>query len=397
MKLNKSLALNSKTFFYVLIGMVWCRPIIMQYFRVVLTRLPILNVTPDGILAFLYIAVILLAFREMKIKVGDFVGMFTMLVIYLLSPIIFPNTFSLWSGNAPTFIFTILPMFLLGSAIGKQTIDFEKLMNLLYVLSSITVVVRILYFYTSGTAMTTLESLYDGDMSSAYYLLPHLCLIMYFVFKKKTVLNVALLLIGSVFLMFLGTRGAVLMELICFVLMVLLFAKWKYKGLKIVLIATAVIIFLYSPLLEVVIKELYTTAYRMGLSVRIFDRALAGELTASDGRQVIADTLYKALAENPLGYGVYGDSLFVGSYAHKIYLELWIQFGVILGTIFCGLILIIPVRAFFKATNSDIKGLLVVLYCSSVLKLFLSSSYLREEWLFFILGLSISLMRKNRD
>ena len=394
MKLNTSLALKPKLFFYILIGMVWCQTILMQYLRAVIMRFPIIGTAPDEVLTFLYIAIILLSISEIKFHMGDFIGILSMLLIFLISPIVFPDTFVFWKEEYTRFLLQVFPLYIIGVSIGNHKDDWDNILHILYILSVVSIIVRIVYYYTNGTEMSQIQSLYAGDMDGAYNLLPHLCLVIYHVIKKATVFNVSVLAVGSVFLMFLGTRGAVLIEIICFVLVVLFFAKWKYKVLKIVLISTAVIVFLYSPLLEKTVLELYKLADGLGLSVRIFDHFLNGELTDSTGRDVIANTLYEFLSENSLGYGLYADRLLAGgAYAHKIYLELWIQFGVILGTIIFAFILIVPVRAFFKTKNDDIKGLLIALYCSGVLKLFLSSSYLREGLFFMLLGLSVSTIR----
>lgn len=73
---------------------------------------------------------------------------------------------------------------------------------------------------------------------------------------------------------FWGSRGAVLMEIICSVLMILFFAKWKHKGSKISLIAAVAIVYLYSPLFEMIMLGLSSLASELGLSIRIFDKFL---------------------------------------------------------------------------------------------------------------------------
>ena len=396
MSLNKSLVLKRSMFRYILISMIWCQSILLQYFRALLMRLPIIGAYPDTLIVLLYAAVILLALPEMKTKLVDLLGIFGVFIVYILSPIIFPETMLYWEENSYRFLTSVLPLYVVGLSIGQHPKDHGKVIHYLYTLSMITVIVRILFYYTSGTAMTEIQSKYQGDMDGAYNLLPHLCLIMYHVIKKKGVINIAVLAVGSLFLLFLGTRGAVLMEVICFVLMVLLLTKWKHKVLTTILIAAAAIAYLYSPLFDMTMQWLSSMASDLGLSIRIFDLFRSGTLGFKADRDVIADTLYAALARNPLGYGLYGDWVLAGTYAHKIYLEMWIHFGVILGTVLIGVFLLTPVRAFIIEKNADMRGFLIALYCSGVLKLFLSSSYLREELLFLLFGLSIALLRKKK-
>lgn len=395
MHLNTSLKLKKKTFRYLLLALVWCQTILVQYFRAILMRIPIIGEYPDILVMLVYVSVILLALPEMKIKPIDFLGIIGVLIVYMLSPFFFSDTTVYWEENTYRFLTSVLPLYFVGLCIGQHQEDQEKVIHNLYMLSMATIIIRIIFYYTSGTAMTEVQSKYQGDMDGAYNLLPHLCLVMYYVVKKRNGINIAVLAVGSIFLLFLGTRGAVLMEVICFVLMVLFFANWKHKELKIILIAAAAIVYLYSPLFEATILWLASLASDLGLSIRIFDQFLSGSLGFTADRDAIAETLYAALVENPMGYGIYGDRVFAGTYAHKIYLELWIHYGVVLGTILFGVVLLTPVKAFAGEKSADMRGFLIVLYCSGVLKLFLSGSYLHERWLFLLLGISVALIRRN--
>jgi len=397
MQLNMSVTLNRKTFNYLLIALVWCQSILIQFIRAILMRLPIIGAYPDALIMFLYVIVILLALPELRIKHKDLLVVLFILAAYILSPLLFPDTLSYWIDNASSFLLNVMPMFIIGINMCQYRNDLDKVIYLLYILSIITIISRLLFFNISGSAMTETQSMYQGDMDGAYKILPHLCLVMYYVIKKTNLINISVLTLGSFFLLFLGTRGAVLMEAICLALMILFFTNWKYKPIKIILIAGSILLYLYSPLFEMTILWLYSLASNLGMSVRIFEKFLSGAIVDSTGRDVIAEELYTALLNNPFGHGIYGDIAITGSYAHKIHLEMWIHYGVILGTIFLGIFLITPVRAFMITKSTDMKGFLVVLYCSSVLKLFLSSSYLREGLLFLVLGLSISLLRQHKQ
>lgn len=395
MELNISLTLKSRTFRYLLLALVWCQTILVQYVRAILMRLPIIGAYPDVLVMLIYAVTIVLALPEIRIKPFDLLGIVGAFIIYLLSPLFFPDTAPYWKMNASRFLTSVLPLYFVGVCIGQHEEDQEGVVRFLYKLSLLTIIARILFYYTSGTVMTEVQSRYQGDMDGAYNILPHLCLVMYYVIKKKNVVNIAVWATGSIFLLFLGTRGAVLMEVICFVLMILFFSKWKNKEIKIILIAAAVIAYLYSPLFDMTMSWLSSLASKFGLSIRIFDKFLSGTLGLTTSRDVIAEELYEALSNNLLGYGIYADWVFAGVYAHKIYLELWIHYGVIVGTIFLCVVLLMPISAFAIEKNADVRGFLIVLYCAGVLKLFLSGSYLHERWLFLLLGISVALIRRQ--
>lgn len=86
----------------------------------------------------------------------------------------------------------------------------------------------------------------------------------------------------------------------------------------------------------------------------------------------------------------------VGVYAHNIALELWVEFGVIIGTIVLVALIVTFLRGYLCSTSSAEKGLIIVLICSSFLKLFLSGSFMDDRWFFALIGLCVGAIRKSK-
>ena len=74
--------------------------------------------------------------------------------------------------------------------------------------------------------------------------------------------------------------------------------------------------------------------------------------------------------------GVSLDSEFLGWYPHNIFLELWVQFGVVLGTLLILLLLGVILRAFIVPVEFDRRALILVFVGLGLMPLLFSASYL---------------------
>lgn len=381
--------------YYVLIAMVWCHTILLQYVRAVIMRVPYIGQYPDAGMALLYIVVIALARRDLLFSKIDLIVLNTILVVYCLSPIFHPDTIPYWQKDAMRFFCYVIPFYMVGTSIIKKR-NSQQIMKWLYILSCITITIKMLDKFMFGSPMSEIQSLYKGDMDLAYKLVPHLCVVLYFMIKKTNVVNMIFAAIGMVFLTFLGTRGAVLIVAVCAVVLLCLLAEWKHKKIKITALALAGGGFLFSPWFIKTVELMQQIAKKMGLSVRIFDKLLKADITNSSGRSTLADQLHDALNQGHIfGYGLYGDRVLLDTYAHKLHLEFWIDFGYVVGTLLLIALALLIIKAYRKTKSTDEKALILILCCVGVFKLFLSSSYLREPMLFMLLGVCIAVIKSK--
>ena len=148
-----------------------------------------------------------------------------------------------------------------------------------------------------------------------------------------------------------------------------------------------------------IMLQLNNISMRLGLSIRIFSKYIEGDFFGSSGRDIISRTLLVAIKEKfVFGYGIGADRVLsgTGSYAHNIVLEFFVSFGVMFGSVFMIALFIVVLFGLKKSSSNEKKGLILILLFSSLLKLFLSSSYLYEANLFFLIGVCIQTIRKNR-
>ena len=86
---------------------------------------------------------------------------------------------------------------------------------------------------------------------------------------------------------------------------------------------------------------------------RIIEKILSAEFLEGSGRNMVHEKVLSAISEKPvLGYGFLGDSGFQnGGYPHNLFLELWVQFGVVIGSILVALVFYLFIKSFIMKKN----------------------------------------------
>ena len=115
---------------------------------------------------------------------------------------------------------------------------------------------------------------------------------------------------------------------------------------------------------------------RYGLNSRMLDTIVTGSVSLDNGRNRIWTTVWKMILEHPIiGNGVYADRYAVGIYCHQILLELWLDFGIVIGTLFVFTLIIGVSRMLFKCHNKNWKLLFIIFFSLTVVRLSVSYSF----------------------
>lgn len=395
-KIDGKFTIKRQYMFNFLILWIWAQGILLQYIRAVIMRFPLIGGYPDIVLAVAFAVIILFAFPYFRIHRGDILLIVSIAAVFLLEWLFYKDGKVYLDRYIVSFVVKILPLYFVGVSLGKAE-DREHIIYQMYLVSMFTLVAAIGYRMVFGTPMSDAVSKYVGDMDHAYKVLPHCCLIAYYAVKRMNILNLVCMVIGGFYLLTLGTRGAALLYLVLIALLVIMGKNSKGAAVRAIILSGAAGGFLVSPWYDAAILWMYEKAQEFGLSVRIFDKLLEGEVAISGGRDIIRETLIYAIKENPfLGYGVCSDRVLAGNYAHNIALELWVEFGVFFGTAILIAVIIILFRGYKATKEEGKKGLILVLIFSSFFKLFLSGSYLDERLLLFLLGLCVCSIRQEK-
>lgn len=365
----------------------------MTYVRWVIMRLPIIGSMADEIIFMTYIAVIVLALPQIinRTRISDIAFGIITVAICLINIILFPSNASALEENLPTFLFYTFPLYYVG-----LSMDYKKFYPWLYWLSIITIIAYSARRIFVAAPMDDAQSQYQGDMWEAYNMLPHVCVVVLAALKKPAILNTMVSTVGIIMLASLGSRGPLLCLLIMMSVYLMLYKKYKRPNLsKVIILVVAAVILVYLDNIMIGMRDI---AENMGLSVRVFDLYLEGEIAESRERAIIRKTLMRMIKDNPVfGYGLYSDYTAVGIYAHNIVLELLLTFGVIAGGGLFSVLIILLLKALITAKRSDSFAIIILpLFASGFIKLFLSGSYMSEINLFLLLGICISEFRINR-
>ena len=324
-------------------------------------------------------------------RASDFFFLLATVIICLLNYIVFPLNVEVLDDLLPKFLFLTFPLYFIG-----LSLDFEKVYPWLYRLSLVTIVAFTLYKLFISTPMSDVQSMYHGDMWSAYNILPHVCVVAIAMLRKPGFINIALTAMGVVMIAFLGSRGPLLCAVLAMAVYMVFFKKYKNPFLVyfiMIIVAVAVIMEL-----ETIMLFFYDISKDAGLSIRIFEKFFGGAISDNTGRNYIAKCLYERIAENTIfGYGLFSDRVAIGTYSHNIAIELWHSFGVVFGNVLLGTIIIVlgrATQALKKACRYDL--LYIPFLFTGFVKLFLSNSFLEEIYFFWLLGISVNLIRSSK-
>lgn len=382
---------RSEHFFGLSLIIFWSQNILFSYFRGFLLRIPYVKYAADYAFPVIMAITIMLSFFYIiqLLSWKDVVCVLLVSLIYLVQIVLYPeNGAHLWS-IAGSFFTSVLPIYFIGVCF-----DSEKNLRLLYLTSLVNVWAFVIFYLPTGSAGLGDQAEYASFLSRAYALLPQLLMVVGYWFKKPGVINIATGIVGFAFLLMCGNRGSVVLFLL-FIAAGVLFLTEKKRGLvSAVVLAVCALIAYFFEYLVMVLNVWFT---QLGMSTRIFERLLSGDFLQSAGRDVITEELWTAIWEKPVfGHGLAADRTMVSSYAHNLAIEIWISFGVFLGSLLLILICFVMIRGWLASKTRESRIVFLVLLSVGFLKLFLSSSYLQEGMFFMLLGICVGQARKAR-
>ena len=328
-----------------------------------------------------------------SVKIRDILFLLSVVLIYYLSADIYPETAALSKENAYYFIWSCLPMYLVGLAITRDTPR-----ELFVLMSYVALFLQIIFLSFFGFGVTD-----NGDpslelMSASYRLLPFVLFLLLYAFEYGKILNYLIAFVAFFILLSLGTRGPVICILAFVALYFMFFKTFKRNMLiKSIIVILAGFLCLFSN--EILLKFGHS-AEALGLSTRVFDSAIEGSLAnyqESNGRNEMWEEIFSYITNNDIlwGKGLYSDRLinYAGGYAHNLELELLCAFGLIGGAMVIAFLIWLIVKAFLMSRGMEGSLILLVFFCSAIIQLQLSCSLLNSEIFWFFIGLCVTMRR----
>lgn len=388
---DKRIVITRETAYYVLLSMLWTNDLAVRYFRAIMRRIVPIQNSDAMIISLIYILLILgaLSCLGKKIKLRDIIFYILICIVYLMSYCLtdFARVKTYLGNSAIDILLTNIPCFFVGLAYSGK-----KELKILYKVSIISVVLEFLSLYVMGLDYYGYSSQSDM-MQNAYGLLPHLLLIYAVALKRKSALSIGFAIFTFVLMLAYGTRGPVILALAYFFVAYVFVRKkkvviWRYVLLGIIVL---MVILEYMPILRFLEKIIDD----LGMSTRVIDKFLNGSILMSNGRDDIQKAVMSVVRAHPFGSGMAADRFSYFSYSHNLLYEIWISYGVIWGSIFFSMILLILVVGYLKADRERRLMILLLAFSNGFFKLFMSSSYLLEHFFWMMLGVCIASLRSS--
>ena len=393
-KRKKLLAIDPKLMFKILVILIWTNNTILVYASQIFRRFPIIGhyykaLIPVAIGIF---AVLAFPYINKKIKSTDILFYLGCLLIIILTMLISSDNAVIIEQEIFRMLITVIPMYFVGICYSHQELE-----NPLFWASLAGVSVMLLY---------QIYNLYSGqvinadNMDASYKVLPSILYLIYWALTKNQAKYWIIAVLGALMSFIYGTRGPILINIIYFALGIyfLLTIKKNSSTKLFYLIAFFIVIFIISSDAVLIPMALRLSRFfrRYGFSTRIFDYFLVGEITDSNGRDELSVRIIEAIKENPIfGYGIMSDRVIAGNYVHNIALEFFCDFGIFLGIVLLGIIFFMVIKALFITRKHRHFYFILMISCLTLVKLWLSGSYLIEPFFFFMLGLCVNYIRKN--
>lgn len=383
---------SSEWWFNILIYVVWGR-VLLSFVRPVLNMLPVIRNFTDFLMPLFIIVPLLfsLPYILKKLKIFDYLFYIIILFIYFLNFALYPENTELLTDRAYPFLCLTLPVYFVGRLTNLESVE-KKLGTISYFVIYIFALYYL--FYIGGVAKD--DSDMDYNMGASYNILPHVILALWQTMKRASLFKIITSLLGVMMIFSFGTRGPLVCTISFILIYVLFIGKFRHPMLLKTIIASIGVLFL--TILNPIMLGIQYLLTSVGMSTRITDFYFESTLDESLGRDYIHDILYNVMrGENYFfGHGILSSYNYVDTYPHNLYLELVFSFGYIPGFLLFFLLTTIFIVAYRKFNNTDIRSFLCVLMCASVIKLFMSGSFIYEYLLFFLIGYCVNLNQRKK-
>ncbi len=367
---------------------------------IVFYLLPVINSfglsnSADRIISILWIVGIYfcLSLIFKSIRLIDIVAYLAICSFYYLSPTIYPESRIFVDSTFLSFALNKLPFYFLA-----LIINFQRDKNALTIISKLQLVMTAIFVMLSLFRLVG-NSASRENMASSYAVLFPTMYMFYIYSRTQSKKDILFFLLGVFLILIFGARG----PLLCLIIFLLVFLFHNYKHNTVVSINILIFICTFYIFLRPIMIVLMFLTKMVGLSTRIFESFLDEQLfnyERSSGRNEIHELLWNYIINDQggIGYGLGSDRLFgrTGTeYAHNIAYEIWMDFGLYIGSFLLFLLALLFIFSLKKAYRSDEYYLLFILFVFSIIREFLSGSYLQDFQFYFFIGFCVNILRSH--
>lgn len=300
------------------------------------------------------------------------------LIIILFNMLFFPNNFQYLLEISFYLLLICMPIFLYYAAIEDKSILLEMLIKSSYY----QMMIGIIFFIATDFSVARY------DMVFSYLILVPVEILLYKMYSDFNIIDILLFFVGLMMIIIMGSRGPMLSLAIYWILLVI-----KHIHNSENMVRYFIAFFLFVTIIRIIwlnfdimVLKLDLILRNMGFSSRTLSIFLSDSVDFSSGRINIYSFIIGCIKERPfLGYGLAGDRVLLGgTYPHNIFLEILVQFGIIIGSLIIVLIIYLCIKAMFNNKDKVETDLALLFFGIGFVQLLVSGSYLTSGnfWLF---------------
>ena len=354
----------------------------------------------------LFILMILFTIREVlkRIKYWQMLSCVGILFL-LLGSMIFSSNMGTNLAVVKSVVLECFPLFFLACTVQ----DFSAVKRYMDTAAIITVFCLGFVIYILGVGKLEEGVGYSQYMS--YYVLLPTIILAGLLFEKFRIIILVSFFLGLFIMLSFGARGP-LTCLAFFIALKLLtaFAKMEiHKKLALAFITSICGVLLYT-LFYKLINWLIDVFQSFGFSIRAVQGLVDSSFLTDLSRSQIYTYCLNRISRNPfVGTGLVNDRIYItnaifsgdspiGNYPHNIFLEIWMQFGIFIGTIILTIITFMLFKGLSKKIPEDAKNVTLVFIGIGLFPLFFSGSYVNSSNFYIMMAVCSTLsysLRRN--
>lgn len=236
-----------------------------------------------------------------------------------------------------------------------------------------------------------------GYMATSYNVLPIVVGVFWLAINRKNIILWFFAIVGTIAILLTGCRGAFVCICVYFTLEIIFNKKIKWFMKVVFLIAIVLLVGNLNNIMTGL--DSYLKAY--DYESRTIGKFIEGTIEDDSGRSTIKQEALEVINEHLIfGCGMGGSSYYLfekmmgitptgmqHTYAHNLFLDLWMDFGVFMGSGISILLFLGIIIAYVKKRKFGELGILFFFVSIIIPKLLLSSNYLKESSFFLLIGL----------
>lgn len=342
-------------------------------------------------LAFAYAIFCLIKSNTLNTWAEIGVSSLIILLLFLISLVIFPNTEGYFYSSSKDIFLLCFPYLYLALSIRNFTKLYNAMAQMSTILFSFAVFIVIMTFTGNieGENVNYMTIAYDINLSVLVFGIVAI--------SEKNYIKIILFVATTFSILIIGCRGA----FITIALTTVWIIVYRY-GFRLLLVPAIIILLIsifFIPTMSYVTEILDDVGYES----RTLTKLLYGGLLESSGRDYIRESILAEAEMNQyMPYGLFGDRVIsqkigIGDiYIHNIFLEIIINFGIILGVILILSLVYFTIKSFI-ACDKKTKLIYSIIVGCAFIKLSFSNSYLIEPLFYAYLGFTIVILTNKNE